>query len=60
MKFKKKNRETQIPARAICILSSYGTLYGFFEIGSLEPFAWAGFELRSSCSLPPVYLGLQM
>jgi hypothetical protein len=25
----------------------------FFEIGSQELFAWAGFELRSSWSLPP-------
>jgi hypothetical protein len=24
-----------------------------FEIGSLELFAWAGFKLRSSWSLPP-------
>jgi hypothetical protein len=26
---------------------------GIFEIGSLELFAWAGFEPRSSWSLPP-------
>jgi hypothetical protein len=26
---------------------------GFFEIGSHKLFAWAGFELRSSWSLPP-------
>jgi hypothetical protein len=26
---------------------------GFFKIGSWELFAWAGFKLRSSWSLPP-------
>jgi hypothetical protein len=26
---------------------------GFFEIGSWELFAWAGFELQFSWSLPP-------
>jgi hypothetical protein len=31
---------------------------GVFEIGSYELFAWAGFEQRSSCSLPPEQLGL--
>jgi hypothetical protein len=33
---------------------------GFFEIGSGELFAWAGFELWSSRSLPPEKLGLQV
>jgi hypothetical protein len=33
---------------------------GFFEIRSQELFAWAGFELRSSWSLPPEWLGLQV
>jgi hypothetical protein len=32
---------------------------GFFEIGSHELFAWAGFEPRSSWSLPPEQLVLQ-
>jgi hypothetical protein len=32
---------------------------GFFEIGSCELFSWVGFELWSSWSLPPEYLGLQ-
>jgi hypothetical protein len=32
---------------------------GFFEIGSFELFAQAGFELPSSSSLPPQQLGLQ-
>jgi hypothetical protein len=31
----------------------------FFEIGSSELFAWAGFELHSSWSLSPEQLGLQ-
>jgi hypothetical protein len=33
---------------------------GFFEIGSLELFAWADFEQRSYWSLPPEKLGLQV
>jgi hypothetical protein len=33
---------------------------GFFEIGSWELFAWAGFGPQSSWSLPPEYLGLQV
>jgi hypothetical protein len=32
---------------------------GFFEIGSFKVFAWAGFEPRSSWSLPLEYPGLQ-
>jgi hypothetical protein len=40
-------------------LSHYNSQLSFFEIGSHELFAWAGFKLRPSLSLPPQKLGLQ-
>jgi hypothetical protein len=36
------------------------SVLGIFKVGSCQLFAWAGFKLQSSWSLPPEQLGLQV